>query len=105
MPASWRRLEARYPGVVSAYDALRQACDEAGRLDAGTVALVKLAVSVGAGAPRTVHAHSKKALRRGVAPSDLRQVALAALPTIGLPRMLDALAWIDESIAEHEQAP
>ena len=29
-----------------------------------------------------------------------RQIALAALPTLGLPRALDALRWVDESIEE-----
>jgi alkylhydroperoxidase/carboxymuconolactone decarboxylase family protein YurZ len=57
---------------------------------------------VGGRVPRTVHAHTKKALRAGADPAALRQVALIALPTIGLPAALDALRWIDESI--HEQA-
>jgi len=62
--------------------------------------MVKLAVSVGCGASRTVHSHAKKALRNGAHPQALRQVALAALPTIGLAAALDALRWIDESIEE-----
>jgi AhpD family alkylhydroperoxidase len=86
--------------VVAAYDTLRDACMEAGPLDESAVALVKLAVSVGAGAERTVHMHSKKALRAGVDPDALRHVALLALPTIGLPAALDALCWVDESIQE-----
>jgi 4-carboxymuconolactone decarboxylase len=57
-------------------------------------------VSVGRGASRTVHAHAKKALRAGADPQALRQVALIALPTIGLGAALDALRWIDESVRE-----
>jgi alkylhydroperoxidase/carboxymuconolactone decarboxylase family protein YurZ len=44
--------------------------------------------------------HAKKALRAGVAPDALRQVALIAMPTIGLAGALDALRWIDDSIEE-----
>jgi AhpD family alkylhydroperoxidase len=99
-PRSWHRLGDRYPSVVAAYDALSEVCREAGPLDAETVALVKLAVSIGRGSQRTVHAHAKKALRRGADPDALRQVALISLPTIGLPAALDALRWIDESVDE-----
>jgi AhpD family alkylhydroperoxidase len=102
LPRSWTELERTYPDVVAAYDQLSDACRLAGPLDAATVALVKLAISVGAHSARTVHAHAKKALRDGADPDALRQIALAALPTIGLPSAMDALRWIDESI--HEQA-
>ena len=99
-PRSWERLAEEFPSVVAAYDALSDVCREAGPLDRATVALVKLAVSVGSGSQRTVHAHAKKALRAGADPGALRQIALVALPTIGLPAALDALRWVDESIAE-----
>ena len=86
--------------MVAAYDTLSEVCRRAGPLDESTVALVKLAVSIGCGAQRTVHSHAKKALRAGVDPEALRQVALIGLPTIGLPAALDALRWVDESICE-----
>lgn len=103
-PPSWQRLAREYPDVVAAYDTLSEACRQAGPLDESTVALVKLAVSVGCGAERTVHAHAKKAIRAGVDPESLRQVALIALPTVGLPAALDALRWVDESIRETSPA-
>jgi 4-carboxymuconolactone decarboxylase len=99
-PKSWHRFGDRYPSVVAAYDALSEVCRQVGPLDSATVALVKLAVSIGRGSQRTVHAHAKKALRHGAEPDALRQVALISLPTIGLPAALDALRWIDESIDE-----
>jgi AhpD family alkylhydroperoxidase len=102
-PRSWQRLAREYPEIVAAYDTLSEVCRQAGPLDEATVALVKLAVSVGCGAQRTVHSHAKKALRAGVDPESLRQVALIALPTVGLPAALDALRWVDESIAEAQE--
>jgi AhpD family alkylhydroperoxidase len=103
-PQSWDRFAERYPLVTAAYESLSDTCRSAGPLDPQRVALVKLAVSVGRGSHRTVHAHAKKALRAGVAPDALRQVALIALPTIGLPAALDALRWVDESIDEASRA-
>lgn len=99
-PESWRRIADRFPDVAFAYDALSAACRGTGPLDEQVVALVKLAVSVGAGCQRTVHAHARKAVAGGLDPDALRQVALIALPTIGLPAALDALKWIDESVSE-----
>jgi alkylhydroperoxidase/carboxymuconolactone decarboxylase family protein YurZ len=100
VPRSWRRLADEFPALTDAYDALSEVCRRAGPLDEASVWLVKLAVSVGAHAPRTIHAHAKKALRAGADPAALRQVAIVALPTVGLPAALDALQWIDESINE-----
>ena len=99
-PRSWARFEARYPSVAFAYETLSESCRSAGPLDERAIAIAKLAVSVGAASDRTVHIHAKKALRAGVAPEALRQIALVSMPTIGLPRALDALRWIDESIDE-----
>ncbi|MFN7983018.1 MAG: carboxymuconolactone decarboxylase family protein [Vicinamibacterales bacterium] len=99
-PPSWQALSLEYPDVCAAYDALSDACRGAGPLDGETTALVKLAISVGGGCQRTVHAHAKKALRAGLAPDALRHVALLALPTIGLPAALDGRRWIEESIHE-----
>ena len=104
-PKPWRHVKARYPAVVDAYDALRDACNATGPLDETAITLVKLAVSIGAGANRTVHMHAKKALRAGATPDALRQIALVALPTIGLPAALDALRWVDESIDEAHTEP
>ncbi len=97
---TWARFSGEFPDVAAAYERLADASRNAGPLDEETVALVKVAVSVGRGAWRTVHAHAKKALKGGARPDALRQVALLALPTIGLPAALDALRWIDESVSE-----
>ncbi len=98
--ASWRVFESCHPEVAEAYDALSGACAASGPLDAGTAALIKLAVSVGSRSARTVHAHAKKALRAGATADEVRHVAMLAMPTIGLPAALDARSWIEESIRE-----
>jgi 4-carboxymuconolactone decarboxylase len=94
------RLRAVAPGVFERYEALAAATREAGPLGAREVALVKVAVSIGLGSWRSVHAHARKALQAGVSPEALRHAVVAALPTIGLPASLDALRWVDESVEE-----
>lgn len=99
---AFARLHALYPDVAAAYESLGTAVADAGPLDRRSVALVKLAISVGRNSSRSVHAHARKALEAGVPPGDLRHVAVIALPTLGLPTALDALRWIEEAIEEQE---
>ena len=94
------RLRRLAPEVVKAYEALTAAASQAGPLSVREVALVKLAASIGRGASRTAHAHTRKALEAGVDPGSLRHVAIVALATVGLPAALDGLRWVDETIAE-----
>lgn len=97
----YRDLTRAHPDVVEAYERLRAACESAGPLDPRAAALVRLAVSIGRGSSRSVHAHARKALEAGAAPDAVRHVGLLALPTLGLPAGLDAIRWIDEIIEEH----
>lgn len=99
---AYDRLRVLAPSVVDAYEALTAATRDAGPLGATSVALFKVAVSIGRGSSRTTHAHARKALELEVDPDVLRHIPIVALPTIGLPAALDAMRWIDESIAEFE---
>lgn len=101
---AFARLRTLAPDAVRQYEAMAERTRSAGPLDAATVALVKVAVSIGLGSCRSVHAHARKALEAGVTADALRHVAIATLPTIGLPATLDALRWIDETIAEQGDA-
>jgi len=64
---------------------LEKAVHQAGPLDDKTRALIKLGISTGARLEGAVHSHVRKALDAGATPAELKQVALLALPTIGLP--------------------
>jgi alkylhydroperoxidase/carboxymuconolactone decarboxylase family protein YurZ len=86
-----------HPDVARAYDALGDAARKAGPLTEREIALVKLALSMGARLEGGVHAHARKALAAGVEPEALRQTAILALPTLGFPHMMAALSWVDET--------
>ena len=103
-PRRYDALSRRHPELAQAYEGLVAACQEAGPLPPHEIALLKVAVSIGRGSSRSVHAHARKALEAGVAPDALRHLVLVSLPTIGLPATLDALKWVDECIDERDQA-
>jgi AhpD family alkylhydroperoxidase len=105
LPRSYERWTAEYPAVAQAYSKLGEAVHRAGPLDERTRALLKLAISVGARLEGGVHSHVRKALAAGATPEEIRQVALLALPTIGLPSMMASLSWVNDILDGGEGRP
>jgi len=98
IPKRYTQFKEDFPEVASAYESMGDAVHKAGPLDDKTRALIKLAISTGARLEGAVHSHARKAIKVGATKEEMRQVALLALPTIGLPSMMAALSWIDDII-------
>ena len=98
IPKRYQRFQEEFPQVAKAYEELGDAVHAAGPLDEKTRALIKLAISTGARLEGAVHSHTRKALKAGCTPEELRHTVMLALPTIGLPSMMAALSWVDEII-------
>ena len=98
IPKRYTQFKEDFPEVASAYESMGDAVHKAGPLDDKTRALIKLAISTGARLEGAVHSHARKAIKVGATKEEMRQVALLALPTIGLPSMMAALSWIDDVI-------
>jgi alkylhydroperoxidase/carboxymuconolactone decarboxylase family protein YurZ len=96
LPATASRLAAEYPDVWEAYADLGEASSAAGPIDGETKRLVKLALAAGSQSEGAVHSHVRRALEEGVDPEKLRQVAVLAIPTIGFPKAIAALTWIED---------
>jgi len=89
-------IEAEFPVVWEAYSALGQACAETGPLKGETARLIKLALAIGAASEGAVHSHTRRALQEGVSKEAIRHVALLAIPTLGFPRAIAGLTWIQD---------
>jgi len=96
LPATAREVAEMYPDVWDAYADLGKACSEAGPIDGETKRLVKLALAVGAQSEGAVHSHVRRGLEDDIDPEALRHVAMLATPTIGFPKSVAALTWIDD---------
>jgi alkylhydroperoxidase/carboxymuconolactone decarboxylase family protein YurZ len=96
LPATAREVAETYPDVWDAYADLGKACSEAGPIDGETKRLVKLALAVGAQSEGAVHSHVRRGLEDDIDPEALRHVAMLATPTIGFPKSVAALTWIDD---------
>ncbi len=104
VPAREGRLVKENENIWRAYQNLGQACYEAGPLEANTLRLVKLALAVGVGSEGAVHSQVRRGISEGLSLDELRHVAFLAIPTVGFPKAVDALTWI-EDIVEKKGKP
>ncbi len=96
LPKQYKKFKESYPSVSAAYEALGDACHTEGPLDQKTRRLVKLAMAVCIGSEGAVHSNVRRGLDEGLTEDELKQVALLAIPTIGLPKSQAALTWIED---------
>ena len=96
MPAAAGDLAKSHPSVWKAYSALGEAISEAGPLDARSRRLVKLALAIGAQSEGAVHSHTRQALSEGFSAEEVKHAALLGITTLGFPRAVAALSWIED---------
>lgn len=96
-------MHADHPQLMEAYESFGKAAKEAGPLSQREVALVKLAISLGAGLEGGAHSHCRKALEAGCTPDDLRHVAIVSAPTVGFPTMMRSKSWVEDVISQQDE--
>lgn len=100
IPEWYEEQGRRYPKVLKTYEALGQACHEAGPLDPRTRELVKLGIAVGGRLEGAVHSHARRAIEAGASVEECRHVVVLATTTIGFPAMMAALSWLEDVTAK-----
>lgn len=98
IPKAYIRMKDEQPDLVQAYESLAAACTQAGPLDARTLALVKLGISLGAGLDGGARSHARKAIDAGCTPDEVLHVAHMCAPTLGFPAMMRARTTVLEII-------
>ena len=76
IPKSYRAMHHQYPEMMRAYEEFGEATKNAGPLSSREIALVKLAISIGAGLEGASKSHARKAIQAAVSYTHL------TLPTI-----------------------
>lgn len=104
-PTPYLAMRASNPDLVRAYEAFSASCAAAGPLDAKTIALVKLAISLGAGLQGASHSHARKALDAGWTTAELLHAATISAPTVGFPTMMRNRSWITDVISPNQDTP
>ena len=100
LPKRFEKLHKDYPEVAKAYEELGKAVHSSGPLDDKARAMIKLAISTGAGLEGAVYSHTRKAIELGISSEEIRQTVLLALPTLGLPSTMAAMSWVDDLLGK-----
>ena len=105
LPGRYRDFKRQFPAISAAYDELGRMIAETGPLDEKHSQLVKLGMAVASGQEGAVHSHARRALEAGAKPAEVRQVALLGLTTVGFPRMMAGLSWIEDVVGGGGRTP
>ena len=100
LPKRFKKFQKDFPDVAKAYEELGTAVHKSGPLDDKTRALIKLAISSGAGMEGAVHSHTRKAIEAGCKKAEIKQTVMLALPTIGFPATMAVMSWVEDIIEE-----
>lgn len=96
LPRVYRDLRADQPAIAEAYDALGDACRQAGPLSLREQRLVKLGIAVGLSSEGGVRSHVRRGLAEGIPALDLLHAITVAIPTAGFPATAAAYQWAHE---------
>lgn len=96
VPKRYQKFHDEFPEVAKFYEAMGDAVHNSGPLDDKTRALIKLTISIGAKLEGGVHSHTRKALKAGCTPAEIKHAVILALPTMGLPATMAAWSWVDD---------
>lgn len=96
LPPSYRQFQEGFSPVWEAFDNLGKRCHQAGPLEAKVRRLVKLGIAIGASLEGAVHSHTRRALAEGIAPEEIRHAVLLSMTTVGFPRTMAALSWVND---------
>ena len=100
LPKRFEKFQSDFPEIAKAYENLGTAVHKAGPLNDKTRALIKLAISTGAGLEGAVHSHTRKAIEAGCTNEEIKQSVMLALPTIGFPATMAVMSWVEDIIEE-----
>ncbi|MBU1097530.1 MAG: carboxymuconolactone decarboxylase family protein [Ignavibacteriae bacterium HGW-Ignavibacteriae-2] len=98
IPKHFLKFKTEYSEIANAYEELGNVIHGNSKFDQKTRALIKLAISTGAKLEGAVHSHTRKALDAGLTKEEIKEIAILAIPTIGLPSSMAALSWIDDLV-------
>lgn len=98
LPKRFKKFQKDFPEVANAYEELGKSVHTAGPLNEKTRALIKLAISTGAGTEGAVHSHTRKAVEAGCTKAEIKQTVMLALLTIGFPATMAAMSWVEDII-------
>lgn len=96
LPKHFMKMQERYGEVMDKLGALGDATDKAGPIDAKTAHLIQIAAAAVLKSEGAVHSHTRRAMKAGATPEEIRHAVMLMLPTVGYPTVAAAMSWVDD---------
>jgi len=100
LPKIYEKFTSKYPGVFKDFQQLGKSCRDSGPLEKKYQDLVNLGIAIGANSRGAVMSQTRKALESGATAEEIAHAVLLSLTTIGFPKMIAAMGWVDEVLKE-----
>ncbi len=93
VPKAFKEFTSKFPVLGDSHENVAKFVDKVGPLDAKTMSLIKIGISLGAGLDSAVRSHVRRAMQNGATEEEIEQAVLLAFNTLGLPRTVAAWTW------------
>ncbi len=100
LPEFLQNVIKKYPEVWRSFEGLGAALGGIDGLDRKTQQIVKLGIAVGSGSEGAVHSNARRCKAAGFSDEEIYHAAMLAATTIGWPRAVAALSWINDVLRE-----
>ncbi len=97
LPATYSRIMGQYPALAQAIEGLGKTVKDAGPIDAKNAQLIQLAAAASIRSEGAVHSHVRRAHEAGASLEEIRHAVILLTSTLGLPAVMAALSWIDDT--------
>ncbi len=98
LPPTFKAFVRKFPELGQAHEAVAQAVEKVGPLDAKQCALIKIGICVGAGLESAMRSHVRRAMRHGATTEEIEQAVLLGMNTVGFPATVAAWTWAWQQI-------
>ncbi len=98
VPGTYKEFVKRFSALGRAHESIAETVEDAGPLDAKTLALVKIGICVGAGLESALRSHVRRAMQLGATSAEVEQAILLGMNTVGFPRTVAAWSWATKQL-------
>ena len=99
-PKHYQKLAQQFPAFLEAVEQLGQVSRQSGPVDEKTAQLLQLAASAAIRSEGGVHSHTKRAIKAGASPEEVRHSLILLTSTLGFPTIMAALSWSNDILED-----
>lgn len=103
IPKHYEKNKAAFPAYFEAIEKLGETLRETSPLPEKVMCLINLAAAAAIQSEGSVHSHTRRAVEAGVPAEEIRHSILLLTSTIGFPRTMAAMSWVNDLLPEKKE--